>query len=63
MGEYYEKNAVVVGKPLEGLTKPLPRKGKQKTAHLRVVLYFDPYYRRPNEVDVYDEVYGNAVLR
>eukprot|EP00959_Pyramimonas_sp_CCMP1952_P026793 562492-Pyramimonas_sp.AAC.1 len=62
-GEYHEKDAVVVGKPLEELTKPLPLKGKRKTAHLRVVFYYDPYCRRPNEVGVSDEVYGNAVLR
>eukprot|EP00959_Pyramimonas_sp_CCMP1952_P404009 8465694-Pyramimonas_sp.AAC.1 len=62
-GEHYEKNRAVAGKPLEELTKPLPLKGKEKTAHLRVAFYSDPYYRRPNEADVYDEVCGNAVLR
>eukprot|EP00959_Pyramimonas_sp_CCMP1952_P327179 6849325-Pyramimonas_sp.AAC.1 len=48
---------------MEELTKPLQLKGKQKTAHLWVVFYYDPCYRRPNKVAVYDEVYGHAVLR
>ena len=61
--EYYEREAAVVGKSRGELSKPLPLKGKAKTAHLRVVYYYDPFYVQPDCVEVYDLEFGEVTLK
>ena len=61
--EYYEREAAVVGKSREELSKPLALKGKAKTSNLRVVYCCDPFYAQPDCVEVYDPDFGEATLK
>ena len=48
--EYCERETVVAGKSREELSKPLPLTGKAKTAQIRVVFYYGPFYSTPDSV-------------